>query len=188
MKDDSVGPSTPTTPSRRRARLDSSSSQSAATMSKRPRHEAEAAPPSTPSARSKGKMPERALDLTKPPVLQPHSGAKRLVIKNLKTSTGSNQAAEEYYARAHKELAEGVDAVLEGREQDVTLERLYHGVENICRRGNQDVIYGMLKSKMEGHVNSVILPKIEKNGQGQQIDTARAAFAEWQLWNTKAVC
>lgn len=45
----------------------------------------------------------------------------------------------------------------------------------------------MLKSKMEGHVNTVIQPKISKNGQSQHIETARVAFAEWQIWNTKAV-
>ncbi|KAK4135341.1 Cullin-domain-containing protein [Trichocladium antarcticum] len=75
--------------------------------------------------------------------LQAHKGARKLVIKNLRpapppsSSTGPSPTAA-YYAAIHTELDAALAAIFAGRPTAQPLERLYRGVEDICRRGPAD--------------------------------------------------
>jgi hypothetical protein len=146
-----------------------------------------------------GKLSD-AVDLSRSSAFTPHSGAKRLVIKNLRSPTtpatstlgtaGSSRsaaAADEYYARALRDLDDAVRAIFDGRRPVVPLERLYRGVEDVCRRGSPDKVYRMLKDRMETHVHRVILPRVDRSGRASENETLKDLLAEWQTWNTQMV-
>ncbi|PHH90697.1 hypothetical protein CDD83_2918 [Cordyceps sp. RAO-2017] len=175
-------------PSRRRPRLSSSSSTSsascAAASSKRPRF---AETPAMASARARGKLPE-TIDLAqRPSAFQPYSGAKRLVIKNLRASSGRDAEVEEYYARTERELDGAVEAIFAGRRPAVPLERLYRGVEDVCRRGNAHKVYKMLAERVEAHLQTVVLPRIRLCAAGSSVDVLTSVLGEWKTWNAQAV-
>ncbi|KAK4106022.1 Cullin-domain-containing protein [Parathielavia hyrcaniae] len=167
--------------------LDSSPATAARPDHKRPRSELYTPTPgpttTTMSAKLQGKRPE-VIDLTSPvsasqyrphnnsnnmppsrPALQPHLGARKLVVKNLRpsptlsapstsgptttTSPSSTAAAattattttpspvDAYYARIHAELDSALSCIFVGKPTAQPLERLYRGVEDVVRRGKE---------------------------------------------------
>ncbi|TQV91434.1 hypothetical protein V2A60_008920 [Cordyceps javanica] len=170
-------------PSRRRPRQLSSSSSSLASAPKRPKH----ADAGMASAKARGKLPE-VVDLTeKPSAFQPHAGAKKLVIKNLRRPGNRDAQIEQYYARTEKDLDEGLGAIFAGCKPAVPLERLYRGVEDVCRKGNAEKVYRMLMKRVEKHLQSVVLPRIGKAGDVPEVDVLRNVLAEWKTWNTQTI-
>ena len=170
-------------PSRRRPRQSSFSSSPGASASKRPKF----ADASMASAKARGKLPE-VVDLTeKSSAFQPHAGAKKLVIKNLRSPGNRDAQIEQYYARAEKDLDDGLGAIFAGRKPAVPLERLYRGVEDVCRKGNAEKVYRMLMKRVEKHLQSVVLPRIGKAGDASEVDILRNVLAEWKTWNSQTV-
>ncbi|KAI8661580.1 CULLIN-2 domain-containing protein [Fusarium keratoplasticum] len=170
-------------PSRRRPRLDSSSSSSPPPIaaSKRARFEA------MTSAKARGKLPE-TVDLTQPPsAFKPYTGAKKLVIKNLRAPTSRDAQVAEYYVRTEKELKDALDSVFAGKTPDVPLERLYRGVEDVCRKGDPAKVYRMVKDRIEAHLQRIVYPRIGRNGGVSNLDTLRSVLAEWKIWNGQTI-
>lgn len=170
-------------PSRRRPRQSSFSSSTGASASKRPKF-AEA---NMTSAKARGKLPE-VVDLTeKSSAFQPHAGAKKLIIKNLRSPGNRDAQIEQYYARAEKDLDDGLGAIFAGRKPAVPLERLYRGVEDVCRKGNAEKVYRMLMKRVEKHLQSVVLPRIGKASEASEVDILRNVLVEWKTWNSQTV-
>lgn len=142
------------------------------------------------SSRARGKLPETVADPARPSAFQPYTGAKKLVIKNLRASSSaaSNAKAEEYYSRTHRDLEASLEAVWASGKPAVALEKLYRGVEDLCRKGDAKKIYDMLKVRMEAHVSKVILPRVERSGRNSNAETAKSLLAEWHAWNSQMVC
>ncbi|KAJ4153396.1 hypothetical protein LMH87_009885 [Akanthomyces muscarius] len=139
------------------------------------------------SAKARGKLPE-VVDLAeKSSAFQPHAGAKKLVIKNLRSPGNRDAQIEQYYARAEKDLDDGLGAIFAGRKPAVPLERLYRGVEDVCRKGNAEKVYRMLMKRVEKHLQSVVLPRIGKAGDASEVDILRNVLVEWKTWNSQTV-
>ncbi|KAL7930005.1 Cullin domain-containing protein [Trichoderma chlorosporum] len=173
----------PTSPSRRRQRLSSSSSTSPS-AAKRPRFSDSS---TMASAKARGKMPE-AVELTKRQLaFQPHSGARKLVIKNLRSPVNHEARIQEYYARTEKELEEALDAILASQSPAIPLERLYRGVEDMCRNDNADKVYRTLKDKVDKHLKNVILPRIQSAAKVSSLEVLRKTLAEWKTWNAQMI-
>ncbi|OAA38533.1 ubiquitin ligase subunit CulD [Metarhizium rileyi] len=139
------------------------------------------------TVRARGKMPE-TIDLTeKPSAFQPYSGAKKLVIKNLRAPVSREAQVEEYYARTERDLEEALDAIFSQRRPAVPLERLYRGVEDVCRRGGAEKVYRLLKQRIDKHLMTVVLPRLKRTGAQSNIDVLRNVGLEWKAWNAQAI-
>ncbi|RDA91075.1 hypothetical protein CP533_3059 [Ophiocordyceps camponoti-saundersi (nom. inval.)] len=136
------------------------------------------------SARARGKLPEMPPGRQQPSTLQPYSGARKLVVKNLRMASAKERTAqvEEYYARTEKELGAALDAIFTCTRPAVPLERLYRGVEDMCRRGDAYEVYKMLAKRVETHLQTVVLPRIKSAGT----DVVRSVLAEWNKWIDQA--
>ncbi|KAG5979879.1 hypothetical protein E4U55_004667 [Claviceps digitariae] len=141
------------------------------------------------TAKARGKMPE-IIDLTGRPsaaspsasAFQPHTGAKKLVIKNQRPPVDRASQIEEYYARTEKDLDEALKAIFSARRPALPLERLYRGVEDVCRRGNAAKVYRLLKDRVDAHMQATILPRIQRTGGPSNIDVLRCVKEEWMAW------
>lgn len=118
---------------------------------------------------------------------QPLSGARKLVIKNVRSPAHQEARIREYYARTERELDGALDAIFNGRAPAIPLERLYRGVEDLCRKGNADTVYRTLKDKVDGHLKNVVLPKIQSAVRISGLDVLRSTLAEWKTWNAQTV-
>ena len=130
-------------------------------------------------------QPTKMIDLTRPSNFQPHSGAKRLVIKNLRTT--SRKDVEEYYDRTWKDLDNALTAIFK-REQPVSpLEVLCRGVEATCRRGRAEALSLHLKDRCKSYLEKQLLPVIENHAGPSNVDALRAVHQFWTIWNEQSV-
>ncbi|KAG6006599.1 hypothetical protein E4U21_006821 [Claviceps maximensis] len=149
------------------------------------------------TAKARGKLPE-VIDLTglssaSTPAaasissFQPHTGTKKLVIKNQRPPVNRASQIEEYYARLEKDLEEALDAIFSARRPALPLERLYRGVEDVCRRGNAAKVYRLLKERVNAHLQGTVLPRVHRNAGPSNINVLRCVKGEWKAWNAQTI-
>jgi cullin-4 len=127
----------------------------------------------------------QVIDL-RPSNFQPHTGAKRLVIKNLRTT--SRNDAEKYYEKTWKELDDALTSVFANKQPIAPLEVLCRGVEATCRRGRSQELYAHLERRCQAHIKDELLPQIKKQAGSNAVDTLRTVQRVWGLWKDQLVC
>ena len=173
-------------PSRRQADA-RSDAQPSGSDNKRPR----ATGPDTLSAstmsKALGKRPGTAGLAKSRPVFQPGHGAKKLVIKNLRT-TSSAHDLEQYYQNTERDLVDGLQAIFAQRTPRQPLESLYRGVEDICRHGNARKLFTMLRDNCDFYLNNILQRSIIAHAGSSNVDMLQSLHKHWVLWNTQSVC
>jgi cullin-4 len=125
------------------------------------------------------------IDLTRPSNFQPNTGAKRLVIKNLRTS--SRKDIDTYYDRTWDELDAALTSVFSRTSPTSPLEVLCRGVEAICRRNQPDKLFTHLKDRCKVYLEKQLLPTIESEAGPNEVDTLRTVHKFWTIWNEQSV-
>lgn len=180
--------------SRRRPRVDSTSSTSrAAPDPKRIRSgetkpgfatipafrptKADSMATATLSSKALGKQPQVVSGF------QPLSGARRIVVKNLRASSKTAADVEDYYNKTWDNVETALTSILQGEVPRVPLERVYRGVEDLCLRGQGDKLYGVLWRRCEQHLAVGALGKIRANATTSNVETLRRVWAQWSVFN-----
>lgn len=131
----------------------------------------------TMSSKALGKQPQMVSGF------QPLSGAKRIVVKNLRTSSKAAADVEVYYNKTWANVETALRSILNGEVPRVPLESVYRGVEDLCLHGQGDKLYGMLRHRCEQHLNGGILGKIRENATSSDVDILRRVWAQWSVFN-----
>lgn len=116
---------------------------------------------------------------------QPQTGAKRLVIKNLRKSSPGN--LEEYYAKTWQELDTALTSIFDRKTPETPLEILCRGVEAMCRGGKAEELFRHLEKRCKSHLDITLLSRIEKNAQSNSVELLRAVINGWRTWNNQLV-
>ncbi|KAK3692272.1 Cullin family-domain-containing protein [Podospora appendiculata] len=159
--------------------------------------------PAAMSAKVQGKRPE-VIDLTcsgggggggitstlpkRPSAFQPHMGARKLVIKNLRQPTSTHAAGvDEYYARIKEELDAALNSIFAGHPTAQPMEHLYRGVENICRKGEAADLSDRLRARCEAHLaGDEVLGRIKADGAtADDLAVLRSVLAHWKAWTAQ---
>ncbi|KAI0603283.1 Cullin [Biscogniauxia sp. FL1348] len=128
-----------------------------------------------------GKQPE-TVNLTKSrPAFQPNHGARKLTIKNLRTNSRPHEL-EAYYKKTQSELVDALEAIFEQRQPRQPLERLYRGVEDICRHGASSELYGILRQRCEAYLNGRLHRSIVAEAGSTNVDMLRSTYKHWVIW------
>ncbi|KAI0382938.1 Cullin-domain-containing protein [Hypomontagnella monticulosa] len=132
-----------------------------------------------------GKRPE-IVDLTKPPTaFQPHKGAKKLVIKNLRTTSRANDL-ERYYDTTKKELLDALEAIFEQKQPRQPFERLYRGVEDLCRHGASRELFLTLQEQCDNYLKGSLYRSLVTEAGSSNVDMLRSIYKHWVIWNTQS--
>ncbi|KAI1376792.1 Cullin-domain-containing protein [Hypoxylon crocopeplum] len=134
-----------------------------------------------------GKRAENVVDLTRPQntAFQPQKGAKKLVIKNLRT-TSRAEDLEKFYDATKQELLEGLQAIFEQKQPRQPLERLYRGVEDLCRHGVSKELFETLRERCETYLKGDLRRSIIAESGSSNIDMLRSAYKHWVIWNAQS--
>lgn len=81
------------------------------------------------------------------------TSAKKLTIKNLKHSPG---LPEDFQERSWGKLERAVLAIQTATSINTSLEELYQAVENLCRHGLAEKVYGQLRELVERHTGEMV--------------------------------
>lgn len=115
----------------------------------------------------------------------PHLGAKKIVVKNLRTTPRADP--NQYLSQTWKKLDISLDAIFRNEDIPFSLEELYRGVENVCRQGHAEELCGKLEEKARLYAVACV-----KNGPLADLETdsvalLRAVTATWLIWNKQMV-
>lgn len=109
---------------------------------------------------------------------RPSSGARVLTVTNLRRKPTSDR--NEHYTRIWNQLDGCLTDIFAGREPQQSLELLYRGVQDTCRQGDADRLFGKLRDRCETHLKTGVLPTIEFDSRFSNDDVLRRVYACWQ--------
>lgn len=116
----------------------------------------------------------------------PHTGAKKIVVKNLRTGPRLNQ--DSYFEKVWAQLDAALTAIFDGGKPEVSLEELYKGAENVCRQGRAAVLAKKLQDRCREHVSGrVRAALLARASDGTNMDTLRAVVDAWTTWVARLV-
>ncbi|KAK4630878.1 Cullin-4B [Fulvia fulva] len=114
------------------------------------------------------------------PGLNPHTGAKKLVVKNLKTNTSWDSKA--YLEKIWRSLDEALTIIFKDGQSGFSKEDLYRGVQNVCNQGGASTLFSRLEGRCRSHVERDMRdPLLEKTGS-DNVTILKAVIAEWAKW------
>lgn len=117
----------------------------------------------------------------------PHTGAKKLVVKNLRAKPRLDQ--DSYFEKIWGQLDAALGAVFGGGKPETSLEELYKGSENVCRQGKAAALAKKLQDRCREHVSGKLREAlVAKAGGGSNIDILRAVVDTWTTWQSELVC
>ena len=126
--------------------------------------------------------------MARPSNFTPHTGAKRLVVKNLRT-TGPRLNQDSYFEKVWAQLDAALALIFQGGKPETSLEELYKGSENVCRQGRATVLAKKLQVKCREHVAGRLREGlVERTRGGSDVETIRAVVEAWNMWQSKLVC
>ncbi|TKA79219.1 hypothetical protein B0A55_03961 [Friedmanniomyces simplex] len=136
-------------------------------------------PPSSPQARRMtGAFKSRS-------GINPHTGTKKLVVKNLKTNNSWDSKA--YLKKIWGQLDEALAIIFKDGKDGFSKEDLYRGVENVCRQGGASTLFSRLESRCRQHVErDVRQPLLDKAGS-DNVTVLKAVLTEWARWKQQMV-
>lgn len=133
-------------------------------------------PPTTPQRRVNGSLPRPAGRGG----INPATGAKKLVVKNLKTNTQYDSKA--YVEKIWGQLDAALALIFKGVQDGFSKEDLYRGVENVCRQGSASTLYSRLDTRCRQHVEQDMRdPLVHKSG-APNVEVLAAVMSEWAKW------
>ncbi|KAL2830034.1 hypothetical protein BDW59DRAFT_170319 [Aspergillus cavernicola] len=116
----------------------------------------------------------------------PHTGAKRLVVKNLRTGPRLNQ--DSYFDKVWGQLDAALSAIFNGGKPEVSLEELYKGAENVCRQGRAAALAKRLQGRCREHVAGKLHDAlVDKARVGSNIEALRSVVEAWKVWQSMLV-
>lgn len=116
----------------------------------------------------------------------PHAGAKKLVVKNIRTTP--RVQPNEYYEKVWGQLDIALTEIfLEGRPRS-SLEELYKGAENVCRQGKAPELYQKLQAKCQAHVADKLLGGLTSAARtSSNIALLGDVVGAWSSWKKQLV-
>lgn len=131
-------------------------------------------------------VPRKSNGIVRPTNFTPHTGAKRLVVKNLRKTTRFSQ--DQYFDQVWEQLEAALDAIFSHQKVSHSLEELYRGVENLCRQNKAPEIYNRLCERCKQYVSGKLKePLVSRARVADDVDVLRAVVGAWSTWKAQLV-
>ncbi|CAK1361873.1 Cullin-4B [Cercospora beticola] len=114
------------------------------------------------------------------PAMNPHIGAKKLVVKNLKTN--SNWDSKAYLEKIWGQLDEALALIFKDGNAAFSKEDLYRGVENVCRQGGASTLFSRLDKRCTEHIQRDVRDKLLERSSEDNVSVLKAVLSEWTRW------
>lgn len=117
----------------------------------------------------------------------PHTGAKKLVVKNLRTTPKINP--DQYFSKVWAQLDASLTAIFSSEKPSYSMEELYKGTENICRQGKAPELYRNVFQRFQNHTAKTMRSSLQaKTNVGSNVAVVTALVDAWATWNKQLVC
>lgn len=117
--------------------------------------------------------------------INPHAGAKKLVVKNLKPST--NWDSKAYLEKIWGQVDEALARIFKDGHDGFSKEDLYRGVENVCRQGGASTLFSRLEGRCRTHVQRDMSDPLLAKANNDSVSVLRAVLEQWTRWKEQMV-
>ncbi|KAH8673992.1 Cullin [Xylariales sp. PMI_506] len=117
---------------------------------------------------------------------QPQAGARKLVIKNFRSVARTNDL-EQYYQKTWSDLESALKAIFARQQPSLPLERLYKGVEDICRHGEARKLADVLQQRCQTYLNGDMAKAIHAEAGSTNTDVLRSVHKHWVIWGHQSI-
>ncbi|PNS17618.1 hypothetical protein CAC42_3013 [Sphaceloma murrayae] len=115
--------------------------------------------------------------------INPHQGAKKLVVKNLKTQSSWNP--ENYFDETWARLDDALTKIFAEQHKPLSMEDLYRCVENLCRQGKASSVYSRLNERCVRHLKDSVLQSLKSRPEQDDVPTLQAVLSAWSTWSSQ---
>ena len=112
--------------------------------------------------------------------MNPHTGAKKLVVKNLKTSTTWDSKA--YLEKIWGQVDAALSLILKDSHDGYSKEDLYRGVENVCRQGGASTLFTRLDKRCTLHIQQEVRDRLLERASEDNVTVLKAVLTAWTRW------
>lgn len=117
--------------------------------------------------------------------INPQTGAKKLVVKNLKTNTSWDSKA--YLEKIWGQVDEALASIFKDRHEGFSKEELYRGVENVCRQGGASTLFSRLENRCRTHVERDMQEPLLQKASSDNVTLLKAVLEEWSRWSKQMI-
>ena len=115
-----------------------------------------------------------------------HLGAKKIVVKNLRTAPKSDP--KQYLEQQWEKLEKALDAIFGNADKlPFSHEELYRGVQNVCNQGYAEILHTRLQAKATDYMMSEVKPMLENSIGKPPLQTLEVVLDAWTQWQAKFV-
>ena len=116
----------------------------------------------------------------------PHTGAKKLVVKNLRTAPRINP--DQYFSKVWAQLDASLTSILCDEKPSYSMEELYKGAENICRQGKAPELYRNVRQRFMDHTTKTLRSGLQAKAKaGSNVEVVNAIVDAWATWTRQLV-
>ena len=119
------------------------------------------------------------------PGVHPPGGAKKLVVKNLKTNT--NWDSKAYLEKIWGQLDAALAVIFKDGQITFSKEDLYRGVENVCRQGGASTLFSRLEQRCRTHIEQDMRQPLLEKADDDSVAILKAVLVEWARWKEQMV-
>ncbi|KAB8360732.1 hypothetical protein FH972_024467 [Carpinus fangiana] len=113
------------------------------------------------------------------------TGAKKLVVKNFRTTPKSDPT--QYCDLTIKQLDEALTAIFADRRPTLSNEELYRGCENVCKLGKPDQLAKKLLQRIKQHVSGDLKATPSAAAGGSNVQVLNAVITAWKKWRRQLI-
>ncbi|KAK5167738.1 uncharacterized protein LTR77_007437 [Saxophila tyrrhenica] len=119
------------------------------------------------------------------PGINSHTGAKKLVVKNLKTNTQWDSKA--YLEKIWGQLDQALTIIFNDGYDGFSKEDLYRGVENVCRQGGASTLFSRLEKRCKDHVERDMRAPLSQQAGNDNVTILQGVLGEWARWKEQMI-
>lgn len=115
----------------------------------------------------------------------PHAGAKKLVVKNLKPQSAWD--ANKYFDQTWQQLDASLTTIFDDAPVNFSMEDMYRGVENLCRQGRARDVYQKLAQRCTSHINTTVKQSLLAKTRSSNVEVLQDVLQAWSTWNSQII-
>ena len=128
----------------------------------------------------------RPTGVVRRPIMNPHGGAKRLVVKNMKPPVRFDKA--KYLEEVWVKLDNILDIVFQTATTSFSLEEAYRSIENVVRQNNAEELLQRLEKKCSAYIGGPMKDGLKEKLNQESVEVLKAVLSAWALWVKQLVC
>jgi hypothetical protein len=137
------------------------------------------------SSPSNGYRRRRVSSVSKVEIASGRTGAKKLVVKNFRTTPKTDPG--QYCDTTTTQLNDALTAIFAEQRPTLSNEELYRGCENVCKLGRADQLGSLLLQRLRRYVSEDLKASVASSTDTSGVAILQVIITAWHKWRKQLV-